>query len=190
MFGFIFVILFILFIFAILWRREPEHRTVGNMGEKHTANLIRQFLSDEDILLTNLEISFEGKRTELDNLVISKRGISIIETKTYSGRIVGNADDDEWDKYTISRGGVEYHKIVRNPIPQVKRQTWILSSILRKHGIDARVKGYVYFVFNNSPTEDSHILNSPEALRKMLVSNRRKPLTTEEIRAIVNALIE
>lgn len=185
----ILIILFILILYLILRRREPPHRTVGRMGEEHTASLVKQLLHDDDIHLTNLEISYKGMRTELDNLVISKRGVTIIETKTYTGRIEGNAEDEEWDKYTISRSGVEYHKIIGNPITQVKRQVRILSGVLREHGVNIRVKGYVYFVFNNCPIEDEHIIHSVEELHSMLASKRRKPLTAEEIRSIVDALM-
>ncbi len=137
----------------------PEKRA-GRLGENFASTVIQEILYDDDIMLTNVRIMAEGKETELDNLIINKHGIFIIEVKNYSGELFGEEEDDDWIKTKMTPGGSFYQKTVRNPIKQVNRQIYILSRFLKENDIHIWIEGYVFFVQNNSPIESKYVLRT------------------------------
>lgn len=139
---------------------EPEYKRVGRYGETIASNVIRQVLREDDYLFTNVSISYEGKPTELDDVVVNKYGVFIIEVKNYTGFIVGGEDDYEWQKYKKTDAGNTYEKTVKNPIKQVKRQIYILAHYLDYYGARVWVNGYAMLLHGNSPVESEYILNS------------------------------
>ena len=100
-------------------------------------------------MLTNVKVSFEGKNTELDNVIINNRGVFIIEIKNYNSILIGDEDDFEWIKNKYTEAGNFYQKSVKNPIKQIKRQVYILSGYLKAHGFDVWIEEYVFLVEGN-----------------------------------------
>lgn len=164
---------------------DPVERA-GRRGEEVATDIISQVLTDDDILLTNIEISFEGSRSEIDNLIINSHGVFIIEVKNYVGELVGGLDDYEWKKYKTTPGGDIYRKTVKNPIKQVKRQIYILSHILRQHKLDVWVDGYVILLERNSPVDDKMILESLSDIDKAIHKVENQRLSEREISIITN----
>ncbi len=97
-------------------------------------------LKEKDLLFSNVSIEIEGKRTELDHIIVNNRGIFIIEVKNYSGSLMGTDNDYEWVKTKISSSGNSYTKIVKNPIKQVNRQVYLLAQFLKYYGVDVWVE--------------------------------------------------
>ena len=110
---------------------EPPERFFGRLGEEKAAEIIDGLLKEGDYHLTNVEISFDEKSAEFDNIIVNKYGVFIIEVKNYNGTIVGGEDDYEWEKYHTSDAGNTYVKSVKNPIRQVRRQAGILAEYLK-----------------------------------------------------------
>ena len=78
------VIIAIILIIVIWLERDltqSSQKRAGIRGEKFTSKLIRETLRNDETLLCNVSISFEGKKTEIDNVILNKRGIYIIEVK-------------------------------------------------------------------------------------------------------------
>lgn len=138
---------------------ESEAKRAGRAGERFATQKIQEILKDDDILFTNVNVSFDGKDAELDNVIINKHGVFIIEVKNYKGNLYGNEDDYEWVQEKVSHGGYLYDNTHRNPIGQVKREIYILANYLKQNGIKVWVEGYVYFVRGNSPVESDYIVN-------------------------------
>ncbi len=172
----------------VVFIRQIPQRRAGKEGEKEAANLIRSVLNKEDYLILNAEISFEGKKTELDNLVVNSYGVFIIEVKNYSGKLTGKADDPEWKKYHVSSGGNIYEKNVRNPLKQVNRQVYILSHYLKEHKIRTWIDGYIYLIENNSPVNTPQVLNSMQEIKDKLHTRSRNAPDKETIEKIVKLL--
>ncbi len=160
----------------------------GRRGEIIATRLIRETMCEGDILLTNVNLCFDGKRTELDNVVINDRGISIIEVKNYSGRLVGGEYDSEWIKSKVTEGGNIYQKTVRNPIKQVKRQEYILANYLREYGIKVWVNGYAYLVERNSPVNSAYILNNKSEIDNAIHFGQSGRLSVATMNKIVQLL--
>ncbi|MBQ3773504.1 MAG: NERD domain-containing protein [Pseudobutyrivibrio sp.] len=178
------IIVLVAAVIQIFWLginiEDPVERA-GRRGEEIATDIISRVLTDDDILLTNVRISFEGSRSEVDNLIINSHGVFIIEAKNYVGELVGGLDDYEWKKYKITPGGDIYCKTVKNPIKQVKRQIYILSHILKQHKLDVWVDGYVILLEKNSPVDDDMILESLSDIDKAIHGLGGNRLSDREI---------
>lgn len=67
---------------------------------------------------TNVLINCDGDMAEIDDVIINKYGVFIIEVKAYEGRLYDMENDYEWVKYKDDGYGNTFVKYDRNPIPQ------------------------------------------------------------------------
>ena len=139
---------------------EPPHRAAGRRGERVATRYIESVLREDDSLFTNVSISYDGRPAELDNVIVNKFGVFIIEVKHYSGHLSGAEDDYEWTKVHISDAGNSYVKTVKNPIKQVKREVYILAKYLDYYGVSVWVDGYAMILGAESPVYSEYILSS------------------------------
>lgn len=163
---------------------QSEQKRAGIRGEKFTIKLIRETMRNDDILLCNVRISFEGKKTEIDNVILNKRGIYIIEVKNYVGTITGGLNDYEWSKTKTTASGNEYTSVVKNPINQVRRQVYLLANYLKANGINIWVEGYAFLVEGNSPVQSAYILHDQkdiDAAIHLRTNNKLSSQTREKI---------
>lgn len=58
---------------------EAPEKLAGRQGEYVATNIIKSVLREDDYLFTNISVSYDGKPTELDNVVVNKYGVFIIE---------------------------------------------------------------------------------------------------------------
>ena len=107
------------------WVIEAPEKRAGRRGEHIATEIIKGVLREGDYLFTNISVSYDGKRTELDNVVVNKYGVFIFEVKNYKGQLYGNEDDYNWEKYKDDGYGNTFVKEVKNPVKQVKRQIYI-----------------------------------------------------------------
>ena len=87
MFVVIAIVVIIIAIIAIIGnsisdRSSQEYERAGREREYIAINIIRRVLRNGDVLLTNVDISYDGRKAELDNVIINKYGVFIIEVKT------------------------------------------------------------------------------------------------------------
>ena len=147
---------------------ESGQKRAGRQGENYVCDLICQVLKEKDLLFSNVSIEIEGKRTELDHIIVNNRGIFIIEVKNYSGSLMGTDNDYEWVKTKISSSGNSYTKIVKNPIKQVNRQVYLLAQFLKYYGVDVWVERYTFFVQGNSPVDCKQVLESAQDINHVI----------------------
>ena len=107
----------------------PAHEKAGMMGEKIVNYHLLPLLRQDEYLLANLLIPLRnGHKTEIDCLLISRKGIFCIETKKWIGHISGNDEDEYWyQKYDDPDRSDRQHK---NPVKQNKDHCSILSRFL------------------------------------------------------------
>ena len=171
------------------WMLTPEYKRVGIRGEETAARAIQSVLREGDRLYTNVSINYDGKPAELDNVIVNKYGVFIIEVKNYTGHIVGGEDDYEWQKYKTTDAGITYEKQVKNPIKQVKRQVFILACCLRYYGLNVWVSGYAILLHGNSPVRSEYMLTSIADIDRAIHTANRKMLdakTVEEIEKLLS----
>ena len=171
------------------WIFDSPQKIAGNKAEIAVSrNILYSVLNRGDVLITNAEIINGGQKTEIDNIIINRNGVFIVEVKNYAGELCGNNDDDIWLKEKTTEAGNVYVKEVRNPLIQVKRNEGILGRYLRHNGHHVWVNGYVYFYRNNETVYDKRILSSLEELRTIINRKGERELSASEISAIKRLL--
>ena len=186
------IIFFVIILFIILLlslsNGEDQKRIAGKEGELQAKKILNHYLNENDLLLNNVNISIHGRNTELDYVVINNNGIFIFEVKNFSGKLVGNEDDQYWNKCKISSGNKEYIKEIRNPIKQLKREIYLLKEYLKYYGVDLWIEGYVLFVNMNSPVESEYTVNDKSEIDDILHLRRNQVLTKNQIEKIISIL--
>ena len=169
-------------------RSNDPVKAAGKQAELYSTDIIKSALKSDDILLTNVEIQYQDKPAELDDVVVNQYGVFIIEVKYYNGELKGKEDDFEWTKTHVTEAGNSYVKPVKNPIVQVKRQIHILANYLRDNGFNVWVKGYVLLLDNKSPVQSDYILTSITDIKNVLHTVDRKTLDKKTIESIKKLL--
>lgn len=167
---------------------ETPEKRAGRLGEQFATTLIREILTDNDVLLINVPLHTCDKETELDNLVVNSHGVFIIEVKNYYGELIGDEDDFEWIKNNMYPAGSFKQTTVKNPIVQVKRQILILSQVLKEHYIDVRIDGYVFLTERNSPVDSPIVLDTQADMDRVIHGGDIR-LTSRRIEQIVSVLV-
>ena len=116
----------------------------GLKGERSLAKIAKRHKGSYDIFI-NYPIQYKRSRSEIDMILVGKKGIIIIEVKNHSGTVSGTDSDDKWVQYKHYKDGKNTEAEMKNPIKQVTRQRDILKSILHSNGVDAWIDGVVYF---------------------------------------------
>lgn len=162
----------------------------GIIGEMKSQSILDK-LPTSYTVLSNVDIEFEGKRSELDNLVISDKGVIIIETKNYNGEITGKEEDDEWLQTKVSSSNNTYTNNIRNPLKQAKRQVYILSQILKNDNVKCWVDYYVFINNKKCYVESGKVINNEEdLLRTILSAGKEKSVSEEDINKIKKILVK
>lgn len=191
---FLFVIIaliVLLFLATRLFRKKREQREIksaGNKGEAYFNNMLKSILRNDDVLIRNVCLQVNGKEAEIDSLIINNNGIFIVEVKNYNGRLYGDIDDFEWTKEKVSPGGNVFYKQVKNPIKQIKRQTYILSQFLKENNIRIWISGYAYFINGNSPVDDESVINDIDELDRIIHTPGNKFYDDKLIHKVIKAL--
>lgn len=120
----------------------------GRIGEKQLFRSVKR-LSGNNIVFCNLPVRYKRGRSELDMLIISHRGVIIVEVKNHSGTIQGSWKADKWEqrKYYRDKNTVQQ---MDNPIKQMRRQRDIVKSILNAAGEDVWIDTVLYFSSDNA----------------------------------------
>lgn len=119
----------------------------GRRGEKQLFRAVKR-LPGNNIVFRNLPVRYKRGRSELDMLIISHKGVIIVEVKNHSGTIQGNWKADKWEqrKYYRDKNTVQQ---MDNPIKQMRRQRDIVKSILNAAGEDVWIDTVLYFSSDN-----------------------------------------
>lgn len=113
---------------------------------------------------------------------------SVFLYKFLKGRLYGAEDDYEWQKYKDDGYGNTFEKNVKNPIKQVKRQTYILAKYLEYYGPRVWVEGYAFLVNGNSPVSSPYMLESLDDIDKAIHTFGRNRLSAQTVESIKRLL--
>ena len=134
-----FLIAFIVVVFAfIVWSRTNHGK--GVLGELFVRVVIGRTKAGKKYVLNNVMIEQEnGRTTQIDHVVIKKKGVFVIETKNRAGYIYGNENDREWTQ-VLSYGKVKNR--FYSPVKQNNSHVYHLSKKVSK-----RARFYSIIVF-------------------------------------------
>lgn len=98
----------------IRWKRGWRKRK-GKMGERIVAQELTRLKRKETVVLNDILLpASEGRTSQIDHLVISTRGIFLIETKSHAGGITGSEHTQYWTQYLGGRKQRIYNPILQN----------------------------------------------------------------------------
>ena len=117
----------ILFLIAgIIWlffdngidkiKHPEEWKDAGTSGERIIYNtLIHKIGIPEKQIFRNVYIPTKnGKTSEIDLLVLSKKGLFVFECKNYGGNIYGDAKRQKWIQYVGNKKSFFYNPLLQN----------------------------------------------------------------------------
>jgi hypothetical protein len=87
------------FLLGLLTKRIYRSRLTLNQNQGEAAVrklIITNFKSPNFHLLNNVTIPFQDGTTQIDQVLISRKGVFVIEVKNYSGWIFANENSDQW----------------------------------------------------------------------------------------------
>ena len=116
------LILLLYLFYFFLWKRIVA-KVKGAVGEYKVALKLRRLSKKKYLVLNDLLIRNGSSTTQIDHVVISSKGVFVIETKNYKGWIHGHQNSTYW-KQTIYR----YKRRFGNPI----KQNWAHVVALKK----------------------------------------------------------
>jgi len=106
------------------WFNAPGR--VGARGERWVAKVLQERLPKEYHVLNDIYLPLpDGTTTQIDHIVVSRFGIFVIETKTYSGWIFGDKNSAQWTQ-SIYRKKSRF----QNPLRQNYRHKCALADCL------------------------------------------------------------
>ena len=189
------VISFCLFFVAKTRYDQMGILAAGIRGEKQTLDALKE-LDSEHWIVTDKTITWDGKSSELDFVVIGPTGVCIIECKHMKGKILASPEDKYWNRVKVSHSGVERTKNFYNPVKQVNTHLYRLKKILESEGISVHLDCAVFFPdpecqvrFQGKQTDTPVFWG--EKGQEMLLSYIRKPrnpLTPVEVLKITEIL--
>lgn len=145
------------------FKQKADALASGLAGEAATAEIFSALPSTSYCGFQNLTISYEGKQSELDTVIVGPTGVFIVETKNMGGTIVGNYDNPQWVQKKVGQQGTPYQKNFYSPIKQVGTHTYRLAGFLRENGINVHVNNMVYF-------------SNPDAVVQLLGEKKNTPV--------------
>ncbi|MDZ4197648.1 MAG: nuclease-related domain-containing protein, partial [Kiritimatiellia bacterium] len=111
--------------------REAKQLAIGSGGERDLSKRLERELPDDTLILNDLEIRHGRHHAQIDHLVISPRGLFVVETKTWAGRLSGRAEDEHW----MLRAAGREPRAMKNPVRQNRRQAQVLREKLAFGGL-------------------------------------------------------
>ncbi len=100
----------------------------GRYGENYIAVVLKKCMQKGDTLLNNVVLS-DPRSTlsvEIDHVLLSRRGIFVVETKNRSGDIYGDDEAEQWTQY-LGNGSIrhEFYSPVKQSIAHAKKVSYV-----------------------------------------------------------------
>lgn len=147
------------------WDNTSE--SIGEAGEAIIAQLLNDVAEQfGGYVLNDVYLPSGNQSTQIDHIYISEKGIFIIETKNYVGRIYGNESSKYWTQ-VLSYGSVKNK--MYNPLKQNETH---LNAVRRILGVEYTFIPLVVFVHGNTRYIDSFKVYSPRELKKIIVAHK------------------
>lgn len=127
-------------------RNFDSLKRYGAEGERQAGYLLEAVLPDDYTIIQNAIVSYNGGQSEIDNIVIGKAGVFIIEVKNMKGDIFGNYQSQYWLKDKKEKYGINHQEEFYSPVKQVGTHIYRLTNFLKDNKIFIHINGAVYFI--------------------------------------------
>lgn len=170
-------------------------RDLGKYGEYLTYNYLKKYEKEGAKFLFNIYIPKEsGDTTEIDVLMICKKGIFVFESKNFSGWIFGNEKQKYWYQTLPAGKGRSHKERFFNPVMQnrshIKHLTAFIGDQFNTHSIIVFSERCTLKKIEISSTDINVIKRNQIAYCVSNIYNKTEieNLTEDEINLIYNKL--
>ena len=140
--------------------------------------------------LQNIYVPYKDSTSEIDVLVVHKKGIYVIESKNYSGWIFGSENQQQWTQMLNKNAKERFY----NPIRQNKTHIKALSEYLQIE--PSKMKSYIVFserceLKKVPENTDQYVITKRNYLLDLInrdMTDKQDILTNEEIDEIARKL--
>ncbi len=154
----------------------------GRYGENYIAVVLKKCMQEGDTLLNNVVLSDPRSKlsVEIDHVLLSRRGIFVVETKNRSGDIYGDDEAEQWTQY-LGDGSIrhEFYSPVRQSIAHAKKVSYVTRC--------KAVFPLVVFAEGNTQHIVSDITFDPLGLRRF-IQKQQNVLSERELTAALTRL--
>ena len=145
------------------WSRRQKQRqsllAAGKRGEEETAEILENLPGCRFILRNVYVPKVSGGTTEIDLIMLHKKGIFVVENKNYSGVILGSDRQERWTQLRF-RGRERTERTFFSPVLQNDLHIRHLRRLLEDAGW-GRVPVYSLITFNSRAVLKKARVNSP-----------------------------
>lgn len=170
-------------------RHPEEWADEGKSGEQIIyRTLIDQIHVPENQILRNVYIPTEdGKTSEIDLLVVSKKGLLVFECKNYAGNVYGDAQRNKWIQYLGKKKSFFYNPFMQNRshIKHLKKYLEAYGDIPMIPMVTTITRGN-WKVKNYGP--EDYLLGYNSHLKEILAKTPDSELIARHFKAIMSKL--
>ncbi|WP_226641565.1 NERD domain-containing protein [Mesobacillus subterraneus] len=158
---------FLVLMLIVIWFLDRNFAMIkGWIGEKRVSNILSSLDPQDYTLMNDLYLPKEnGQTTQIDHLLISPKGIFVIETKNYKGWITGSEHSQYWTQTNYKRKDKLY-----NPIWQNSGHIKALQSILGDAASEIPIHSVIVFgkeatLKFKEPFKNAYVIKSSNVLQ-------------------------
>lgn len=104
---------------------ETKAHFMGSIGESIVNDYAQQHLNDDYYILSDIVLKSNNGTTQIDQIIVSKFGLFVVEIKSHKGWIFGDANSAQWTQ-ALTSGKYRF----QNPLRQNYKHIKSLQSIL------------------------------------------------------------
>ncbi len=134
----------IIVVLLAMFKRFCLPALKGRFGEALVKLMLGKDEPGKKHVINNVTVVVDGKSSQIDHVAVNDRGVFCVETKNYSGRIYGEAEQQQWTQ--VLAYGKTKNKIY-NPVKQNWTHVKRLEALLNK---DLPIYSVVVFAQSNT----------------------------------------
>ncbi len=197
---FLFVILFTLVLKRFL--KNKKIQKIGAQGEKDVSLMLSKLRKNKYHVIDNVMLKHaNGKTSQIDHIVVSQKGIFVIETKNYSGIVKGDLNKQWWTHtcgknkhvvYNIVYQNQGHVKAVKNSISDVllqnigyrKYKKFFFSVLVFKTSCILKIRSPFFYRFKLSRPKFK-ICNSENVVKYIKKTHRRNVISKKLYKQLI-----
>lgn len=189
----------VLLLLLLLIPQEVKKRAIlksGIEGETATTAFLKGLPKSYKVI-PDVKIAIGTGFAQMDNVVVGRGGVFIIETKNHKGKIYGNDNDEKVLQKKRTESGAKYASRFYNPAKQVKTHAGVMERLLRQSG-NRDVPVYPIVFFSNKSARVKMRSNEVpifslrkrgrQKLKRYIKSRHEAYLTNEQVSAIADLI--
>lgn len=111
-------------------RKEEQMVSAGLRGEATVTRLLQENLPNDTYILNDVTIRRGFRSAQIDHVVVSPKGIFLVETKNWRGKISGDERAPQWSRV---RATGDKSTPLPNPAQQCRRHIELFRQFLKAH---------------------------------------------------------